>query len=106
VGGEQKLRDVDDKKVSDYKKLQKDLKDLEKVGGQAVDAALDGNVEALDNLDANREDNARKAADIKQQMAQMKQENPGLAQLDRNSVGQNIHSGVRDAAKSAANRLR
>jgi hypothetical protein len=35
----------------------------------------------------------------------MKQENPGLKQMDRNKVGQVIHSAIRDAAKSAGNRL-
>lgn len=108
-GGEQRLRDVPEEAKNAYKELQKQLSDLKKFpaadGVNAIDAAL-GDADAYDKFKKGSPEIAEMEKDIKARMAEMKEENPGLAQLDRNKVEQFIHSETRDAARSVANKIR
>lgn len=45
-------------------------------------------------------------AEIQDQMARMKEINPGLEQLDRSKVGRVVHSGVRDAVKNVSSQFK
>lgn len=111
-GDEQSLKEVRDRSpelIDKYKELQKELSNLKKLpaadGPNKIDAAL-GDADAYGEFKKGSPEIAQREKEIKAEMAQMKEENPGLAQLDRSKVGQVVHSGVRDAAKSAANKLR
>ncbi len=100
-GSEQKLSDVADAVKNEYKAAQKELSELQK--------------QLLDNMDPSKmtSDSPSKIDPLQDQvsavqakMADMRQDNPGLKQLDRSKVGQVVHSGVRDAAKSIGNKLK
>lgn len=96
-GNEQKLRQVPAEARASYEELQDKLSELNKKALKAVDPAhLD--IDALDKVDAAK-------AKIKKDMAELKADNPGLAQLDRNVVSRNLHSAARDTAKAVGQRL-
>ena len=105
VGGEQKLRGVPQEVRTRYEQLKAELKEIGGNALNAVNEALDGNVAALDNLDDNQPDHLQRAQVIKAEMDQLKHDNPGLAQLDRSKIGQVVHSGLRDVARSVGSRL-
>jgi hypothetical protein len=100
-GSEQKLGDVPDHIKEEYKAEQMQL------------SALQSKI--LDNMDPakmNGESPAKLAelqeqvAKVQTKMEHMKEDNPGLKQMDRSKVGQVVHSGLRDAAKSVGSRLK
>ncbi len=103
-GSEQKLSEVAPDKVEIYKSLQAAVKELERMdGSNTIDAAV-GDADAWKQ---HKEGATAQTIDrMKEEMAQMRAQDPGLKQLDRSKVGQAIHSGVRDAAKTVANKLK
>lgn len=106
AGSEQKLRGVPQEVRERYEELKAELKGINDNGLNAVNAALDGDVAALDTHDEEQPDNLQRAQEIRTEMAQLKNDNPGLAQLDRTKIGQVVHSGLRDAAKSIGSKIR
>lgn len=92
--------------VQKYKDLQDELKRSAGLPMKAVEQALDGNLAPLDKLIQGKGESARNPAEIQKDLADLRKEHPALKQLDRSKVGQVVHSGLRDAAKSAGNKLK
>jgi hypothetical protein len=111
-GDEQSLSDLRKNNsaiLQDYEKLKDELAALKKKtpeqkpdGLNAIDAAQ-VDPEANEKFKYGENYDAIKAKE--QQLAQMRDENPGLKQLERNKVGQVIHSKVRDAAKAVGSKI-
>lgn len=102
-GSEQKLSEVSPEKVEAYKALQQAVKEMDKLVGEiALDAAM-GDDQA--NVDYANAQPTETIARMMAEMAEMRNEDPGLKQLDRSKVGQVVHSGIRDAAKTVGSRL-
>jgi len=74
---------------------------------QAEKVMLDVIKKQVDNPDPNvkMENLEKQAVQIQARLDDMKKENPGLKQLDRNKVGQAIHNKVQVAAKAVANKI-
>lgn len=99
-GSEQKLGDVSPEIQALYKAEQTKLSSIRsKILDNSDPSKINGRSPA--KLDALEE----KARKIQAKIANMKNDNPGLNQLDRSKVGQVIHSKVRDAAKTVGSKL-
>lgn len=108
-GAEQSLQDVQNVhplKVTDYKDLQEQLKKLTNEPLKSIELAMNGDVAPLEKTKQNKENLPAKIEVVQQKMAALREEHPGLKQLDRSKVGQVVHSSLRDAAKTAGNRLK
>ncbi|MBB5039646.1 hypothetical protein [Prosthecobacter dejongeii] len=110
LGSEQKLSAVDSDTQARYKAGKKELDDLLKKESKALSSALNGDVGSLDDLKtespAEKKDRAEKIQNLQKKLAEMKEKDPGLAQLDRNTVGRNVHSAVRDLANKVGQKLK
>ena len=109
-GSEQKLSAVDAGLKDKYKADKKELDDLLKKESKALSSALSGDVGSLDDLKAEspaeKQARAEKIQELKKGLAEMKEKDPGLAQLDRNTVGRNVHSAARDLANKVGQKLK
>lgn len=108
-GAEESLQDVKARhpgKVTDYKALQAQLKKLTDKPLKSIETAMNGDLAPLEKLTQNKENLPAQIEAVQQKMAALREEHPGLKQLDRSKVGQVVHSSLRDAAKTAGNRLK
>lgn len=95
--------------IKEYQNLKNELADLKKEKPELKPDKFTSLAAALGDDDANKEfkhgENAAKIKELEQKLEKMRNDDPGLKQLERNKVGQVIHSKVRDAAKAVGNRL-